>query len=82
MRCLDTSELDRIATRLQDQALGMAERVRKLVEENARMRRDQAEYQREYDALAAEHEKFSEKIRSIEEQKRIRLTADGGLRHS
>ena len=67
---LDTSELDRIATRLQDQALGMAERVRKLVEENARVRRDQEEYQQEYDALAAEHEKLSEKIRSIEEQKK------------
>ena len=67
---LDTSELDRIATRLQDQALGMAERVRKLVEENARVRRDQEEYQREYDALAAEHEKLSEKIRSIEDQKK------------
>lgn len=67
---LDTSELDRIATRLQDQALGMAERVRKLVEENARVRRDQEKYQREYDALASEHEKLSEKIRSIEEQKK------------
>lgn len=67
---LDTSELDRIATRLQDQALGMAERVRKLVEENARVRRDQEEYQQEYDALAAEHEKLSEKIRSVEEQKK------------
>lgn len=67
---LDTSELDRVATRLQDQALGMAERVRKLVEENARVRRDQEEYQREYDALAIEHEKLSEKIRSVEEQKK------------
>jgi len=67
---LGTSELDRIATRLQDQALGMAERVRKLVEENARGRRDQEEYQREYDALAAEHEKLSEKIRSVEAQKK------------
>lgn len=66
---LDTSELDRIATRLQDQALGMAERVRKLVEENARVRRDQEEYQREYDALVAEHEKLSEKIHSVETQK-------------
>ena len=67
---LDTSELDRVATRLQDQALGMAERVRKLVEENARVRRDQEEYQRKYDAMAAEHEKLSEKIRSVEEQKK------------
>ena len=67
---LDTSELDRIATRLQDQALGMAERVRKLVEENAMVRRDQEEYQKEYDALAAEHEKLSERIRSVEAQKK------------
>ena len=67
---LDTSELDRIATRMQDQALGMAERVRKLVEENARVRRDQEEYQKEYDALAAEHEKLSERIRSVEAQKK------------
>ena len=67
---LDTSELDRIATGLQDQALDMAERVRKLVEENAKVRRDQEEYQREYDVLAAEHERLSEKIRSVEEQKK------------
>ena len=67
---LDTSELDRIATRLQDQALGMAERVRKLVEENARVRRDQEEYLREYDALVAEHEKLSEKICRVEDQKK------------
>ena len=39
-------------------------------EENARVRRDQEEYQREYDELAAEHEKLSEKIRSVEEQKK------------
>ena len=45
-------------------------RARRLVEENARVRRDQEEYQKEYDALAAEHEKLSEKIRSIEERKR------------
>ena len=57
---LDTSDLDGIATRLQDQALGMAERVRKLVEENARVRKNQEEYQREYDALAAEHKKPSQ----------------------
>lgn len=65
---LDTSELDRVATRLQDQALGMAARVRKLVEENARVRRDQEEYRREYDALAAEHEKLSQQRQAIEEQ--------------
>ena len=66
----DTMELDKAATRLQDQALGMAERVRQLVEENARVRREQAEYQREYDALVAEHEKLAERIRSVENQKK------------
>ena len=67
---LDTSELDRIATRLQDQALGMAERVRKLVEENARVRRDQEEYQREYEALVAEHEKLSQQMQNVEAQRK------------
>lgn len=68
-RIIGNSE-NRAATRLQDQALGMAARVRKLVEENARVRRDQEEYQREYDALVAEHEKLSEKIQAIETQKK------------
>ena len=67
---LDTAEFDRTATRLQDQALGMAERVRKLVEENARVRRDQEEYQREYDALVVEHEKLSRQIREVEAQRK------------
>lgn len=44
---LTTAELDRAAAKLQDQALGMAGRVRKLIEENARVRRNQEEYQRE-----------------------------------
>ena len=67
---LDTSELDRSATRLQEQTMLISARARRLVEENARVRRNQEEYQREYDALVAEHEKLSEKIRSIEEQKK------------
>lgn len=67
---LDTAELDRIVTRLQGQVLDMAERVRKMVEENARVRRDQEEYQREYDALAAEHEKLSRQMQDIEAQRK------------
>ena len=66
----DTAELDKAATRLQDQALGMAERVRQLVEENARVQRDQDEFNKDYGALIAEHAKLSEKIRAIAEQKR------------
>ena len=66
----DTTELDRAATRLQDQALGMAARVRQLVEENARVQRDQDEFKNDYEALLAEHAKLSEKIRTIAEQKK------------
>lgn len=40
--------------------------MRKLIEENARVRIEQAEYQREYDALAAEYERISEQIGSTE----------------
>ena len=66
----DTTELDKAATRLQDQALGMAERVRQLVEENARVQRDQDEFKKDYETLLTEHAKLSEKIRTIAEQKK------------
>ena len=69
----DTMELDKAATRLQDQALGMAERVRQLVEENARVQRDQDEFKEDYEALLAEHTKLSEKIQAIAEQKRNKV---------
>ena len=64
----DTTELDKAATRLQDQALGMAARVRQLVEENARVQRDQDEFKEDYEVLLAEHTKLSEKIRASAEQ--------------
>lgn len=51
----------------------MAERVRKLVEENARVRRDQEEYQREYDVLAAEHEKLSRQMQEVEVWKKDKI---------
>ena len=66
----DTTELDKVATRLQDQALGMAARVRQLVEENARVQRDQEEFKKDYEALSAEHARLREKIRAIAEQKK------------
>ena len=66
---LDTTDLDRTAKRLEEQALGIAERVRKLVEENARVQMNQEEYQQEYNALAADYEKASEKLRRIAVQK-------------
>ena len=59
---LDTSELDRSAMLLQEQTMMISARARRLVEENARVRRDQEEYQREYDVLVAEHEKLSRQM--------------------
>ena len=44
--------------------------MRKLVEENARVQRDQDEFKNDYEALIAEHAKLSEKIQAIAEQKR------------
>ena len=63
---LDTAELDAEVGRVQEKATVIAERLRKLVEVNAKARRDQAEYQREYDALAAEYERISKRIQTIE----------------
>ena len=67
---LDTSELDRSAMLLQEQTMLISARARRLVEENARVRRDQEEYQREYDALAVEHEKLSLQIQEVEAQRK------------
>ena len=48
----------------------MAERARQLVEENARVQRNQEEFKKDYEELLAEHAKLSEKIQAIAEQKR------------
>jgi hypothetical protein len=67
---LDTSELDVIATQLQEQTMLISARARRLVEENARVRRDQEEYQQEYEALVAEHEKLSQQMQNVEAQRK------------
>ena len=48
----------------------MAARVKQLVEENARVQRDQDEFKEDYETLLAGHAKLSEKIRAIAEQKK------------
>ena len=63
---IDTAELDAEVARLENEANSVAERLRKLIEENARVRIEQAEYQREYDALAAEYERINKRIQTIE----------------
>ena len=66
----DTTELDKAATRLQDQALGMVARAKQLVEENARVQRDQDEFKKDYEALLSEHARLNEKIQAIAKQKK------------
>ena len=67
---LDTAELDAEAVRLGNKASSVAERLRKLIENNARVCRDREEYQRGYSALAAEHEKLSQQMQAVEAQKK------------
>lgn len=68
---IDTVELDaEVGTRLENEASSIAERLRKMVEENARVRRDQAEYQREYDRLVVEYDRINAQIQAIEDRNR------------
>lgn len=62
---LDTTGPDAEVVRLENEASSVAERLHKLVEENARVCKDQAEYQRGYDALAAEYERISKKTNGL-----------------
>ena len=49
--------------------------MRKLVVENARVRRGQAEYQREYDRLVVEYDRINAQIQAMENQNRNRERA-------
>lgn len=66
----DTNELNAEVARLENEASSIAERLRKLVEENARVRRDQKEYQREYDRLVVEYDRINAQIQAIEDRNR------------
>ena len=67
---LDTTELDAEVARLQEKATVIAERLCKLIEENARVRIDQVGYQREYHALANEYDRINAQIQAIEDRNR------------
>lgn len=66
----DTAEFDAEVARLENEESCVAERLRKLVEENARVRKDQMEYQREYDALTSEYDRIDAQIRAMEDRNR------------
>ena len=72
---LDTAELDAEVERLENKISSVAERLRKLVVENARVRRNQAEYQREYDRLVVEYDRINAQIQAMENQSRNRERA-------
>ena len=67
---IDTAELDAEVAQLENEASSIAERLRKLVEDNARVRIEQAEYQREYDALANEYDRVNLRIQAMEDRNR------------
>ena len=67
---LDTAELDAEVGRLQEKATVIAERLRELIEENARVRIEQAEYQREYDALENAYDRIDAQIQAMEDRNR------------
>ena len=49
--------------------LGMAQRIRSLVSENARMSRDQKEFQLEYEPLTRRYEEITKKIAATQKEK-------------
>ena len=66
----DANELNAEVARLENEASSTAERLRGLVKDNARVRIEQAEYRREYDALATEYDRINAQIQAIEDRNR------------
>lgn len=64
-----TEELDTRISALQDQALGMAERIRRLVSENARISRNQTEFRAEYEPLSHRYEEMTKRIAAAQKEK-------------
>ena len=66
---LSTAELDRQTDKLQDQTVGLLQRMRELVTQNAQESMDQKAFQKQYDELAARHEKLTGKISALQHEK-------------
>ena len=79
---LDMSELDRSAMLLQDQTMLISERVRKLVEENARVRRNQEEYQGNTMRWQRDTKNSVGRYKLLRSRKRTRQIAGGRSRCS
>ena len=66
---LSAEDLDRKISSLQDQALGLGQRIRGLISENAREARDQQEYEAEYEPLAKSYADLMKRIASLQSEK-------------
>ena len=55
--------------KLKDQAVGLAQRIRGLVNENARTQMTEEEFTPEYDRLVSQYEKLAAKIAAIQREK-------------
>ncbi|MBQ8987977.1 MAG: hypothetical protein IJ100_12210 [Lachnospiraceae bacterium] len=66
---LSTDEQSKKIAKLQDQAVGLAQRIRSLVNENARTQMTEEEFKPEYDRLAARYEKLAERIAATQREK-------------
>jgi len=66
---LSTDEQKKQIAKLQDQAVGLAQRIRSLVNENAKTQMTEEEFKPEYDRLAVRYEKLAERIAAIQREK-------------
>ena len=57
---------------LEEKPLLLNERIRRLVNDNARTELDQEEYRREYDTLSAQYKQATKRIQEIDEELRSR----------
>ena len=62
-------EQSRQIAKLLDQAVGLAQRIRGLVNENARTQMTEDEFTPEYDRLVSQYEKLTAKIATIQQEK-------------
>ena len=66
---LTTDDQSKQIAKLQDQAVGLAQRIRGLVNENARTQMEEDEFTPEYDRLVSQYEKLAAKIAVIQQEK-------------
>ena len=66
---LTTDEQSRQIAKLRDQAVGLAQRIRGLVNENARTQMTEDEFTPEYDRLVSQYEKLAARIATIQREK-------------